>query len=141
MCIRDSSLADRYSQMMKENWLAQNGYGYMELAPGADPQTVIDKAAPILNRALTSDLHRLGVKLTGAQAYLLHLSLIHIFALAGGIGVWVLAGSRGSVYRVPLNRLTIATVTEGPFEDYIAVRGAVAPFIIDYLTTDQGRCV
>jgi putative ABC transport system permease protein len=72
--IPNISLADRYSQMMKENWLAQNGYGYMELAPGADPQTVIDKAAPILNRALTSDLHRLGVKLTGAQAYLLHLT-------------------------------------------------------------------
>jgi HlyD family secretion protein len=62
-------------------------------------------------------------------------------ALALGIGVWILNGSRGSVYRVPLNRLTIATVTEGPFEDYIAVRGAVAPFIIDYLTTDQGGTV
>jgi HlyD family secretion protein len=61
--------------------------------------------------------------------------------LAGGIGVWVLASSRGSVYRVPLNRVTVATVTEGPFDDYIAVRGAVAPFIIDYLTTDQGGTV
>jgi HlyD family secretion protein len=61
--------------------------------------------------------------------------------LVGGIAFWVLAGSRGTVYRVPLNRLTIATVTEGPFEDYIAVRGAVAPFIIDYLTTDQGGTV
>jgi len=62
-------------------------------------------------------------------------------ALALGAGIWVIKGSRGSVYRVPLNRLTIATVTEGPFEDYIAVRGAVAPFIIDYLTTDQGGSV
>src|SRR5580658_4619540 len=62
-------------------------------------------------------------------------------ALALGAGVWILNGARGSVYRVPFNRLTIATVTEGPFEDYIAVRGAVAPFIIDYLTTDQGGTV
>src|SRR5580704_16758789 len=62
-------------------------------------------------------------------------------ALALGAGIWFLKGSGGSVYRVPLNRLTIATVTEGPFEDYIAVRGAVAPFIIDYLTTDQGGTV
>jgi HlyD family secretion protein len=62
-------------------------------------------------------------------------------ALAGAIGVWVLEGSRGSVYRVALNRVTIAAVSQGPFEDYIAVRGAVAPFIIDYLTTDQGGTV
>lgn len=62
-------------------------------------------------------------------------------ALALGAGIWLLNGSRGSVYRVPINRLTVATVTEGPFEDYIAVRGAVAPFIIDYLTTDQGGTV
>ena len=42
---------------------------------------------------------------------------------------------------MPLNRLTIGTVTEGPFEDYIAVRGAVAPYITAYLTTDQGGTV
>ena len=40
-----------------------------------------------------------------------------------------------------INRLTIGTVSQGPFEDYIAVRGAVAPFITDYLTTDQGGTV
>jgi len=32
-------------------------------------------------------------------------------------------------------------VREGPFEDYIAVRGAVAPFLTAYLTTDQGGTV
>src|SRR6201996_7288860 len=61
--------------------------------------------------------------------------------LAGGAGVWALRGAGGNVYRVPVNRLTIGTVSQGPFEDYIAVRGAVAPFIIDYLTTDQGGTV
>jgi putative ABC transport system permease protein len=72
--IPNNSLADRYSQAMKENWLSQNGYGYLVLAPGADPQNVIAKTAPILNRALTNDLHRLGINVTGAQAYLLHLT-------------------------------------------------------------------
>src|SRR5271156_5993483 len=62
-------------------------------------------------------------------------------ALALGAGIWFLKGSGSNVYRVPINRLTIATVTRGPFEDYIAVRGAVAPFLIDYLTTDQGGTV
>jgi HlyD family secretion protein len=59
----------------------------------------------------------------------------------GGAAIWALTGTGGNVYRVPINRLTIGTVTQGPFEDYIAVRGAVAPFIIDYLTTDQGGTV
>jgi len=60
---------------------------------------------------------------------------------AGVIGWLLLQQSKGHVYRLPLNRVTISTVTEGAFEDYIAVRGTVAPFIIDYLTTDQGGTV
>lgn len=56
-------------------------------------------------------------------------------------GSLLLVGSRTSAYHIPLNRVTLATVIEGPFEDYIAVRGTVAPFITDYLTTDQGGTV
>jgi len=67
--------------------------------------------------------------------------LITLAALVAGIGVWVLASPRGSVYRVPINQLTIATVTRGPFEDFIAVRGSVAPLITSYLTTEQGGTV
>ncbi len=62
-----------------------------------------------------------------------------VIAVAGG--AYLLAGQGGNVYRAPLNQLTIGTVTEGPFEDYIAVRGAVAPFTTAYLTTDQGGTV
>lgn len=66
--------------------------------------------------------------------------LIGIGAL--GVGTWLwLEQSKGHVYRLPLNRVTIASVTRGPFEDYIAVRGTVAPLITDYLTTDQGGTV
>jgi HlyD family secretion protein len=67
-------------------------------------------------------------------------ALIGIVTL--GVGTWLwLERAKGHVYRLPLNRVTIASVTEGPFEDYIAVRGTVAPLIIDYLTTDQGGTV
>jgi HlyD family secretion protein len=55
--------------------------------------------------------------------------------------MWLLWGKGGNVYRAPINQLTIGTVSEGPFEDYIAVRGAVAPFLTAYLTTDQGGTV
>jgi HlyD family secretion protein len=61
-------------------------------------------------------------------------------AVAGG-AAWLLAGTGGNVYRAPISQLSIATVTEGPFEDYVAVRGAVAPLITAYLTTEQGGTV
>src|SRR5580658_10917254 len=38
-----------------------------------------------------------------------------------GAGTWLLSGSGGHVYRVPSDRLTLGTVTEGPFEDFVAV--------------------
>jgi HlyD family secretion protein len=59
-----------------------------------------------------------------------------------GVTIWLwLEQSKGRVFRLPVNRVTIASVTAGAFEDYIAVRGTVAPLIIDYLTTDQGGTV
>lgn len=61
--------------------------------------------------------------------------------LACGAAGWLLLGEGGKVYRAPIDQLTIATVRAGPFEDYIAVRGAVAPFTTAYLTTDQGGTV
>ncbi|HKU63734.1 MAG TPA: HlyD family efflux transporter periplasmic adaptor subunit [Rhizomicrobium sp.] len=64
---------------------------------------------------------------------------VALLAVAGA--AWLLAGKGGNVYRAPINQLTIGAVREGPFEDYIAVRGAVAPFITAYLTTDQGGTV
>src|SRR5689334_13430558 len=64
-----------------------------------------------------------------------------VMLVAAAGAVWLLAGKGGNVYRAPINQLTIDTVTQGPFEDYIAVRGAVAPFITAYLTTDQGGTV
>src|SRR5271168_392903 len=62
-------------------------------------------------------------------------------ALIVGVAVWLLSGMGGHVYRTPIDRVTIGNVTEGPFEDFVAVRGAIAPFITDYLTTDQGGTV
>jgi HlyD family secretion protein len=67
-------------------------------------------------------------------------ALLGLVAL-GALSWLLLEKAKGHVYRLPLNRVSIATVTAGPFEDYIAVRGTVAPLIIDYLTTDQGGTV
>jgi HlyD family secretion protein len=67
-------------------------------------------------------------------------AIIGIVVLGAAIWLW-LDKSKGHVFRLPLNRVTIASVTAGAFEDYIAVRGTVVPFITDYLTTDQGGTV
>ena len=63
------------------------------------------------------------------------------FILVCALGTWLLWGQGGQVYRVAQDQLTIAAVTQGPFEDFAAVQGAVAPFLTDYLTTDQGGTV
>ncbi len=68
-------------------------------------------------------------------------SLILIILLMSGIAVLFLKQPSENVFRVPADQLTIAAVTEGPFEDYIAVRGTVGPFLIAHLTTDQGGTV
>jgi HlyD family secretion protein len=64
-----------------------------------------------------------------------------VIAILLGTGIWALSVTGGSVYRVPLNQLTLGSVTEGLFEDFIPVRGTVTPFITAYLTTEQGGTV
>ena len=67
------------------------------------------------------------------------------YALIGMIVVggmaWLLHGAGISTYRVPVDQLTIGTVTRARFDDYIAVRARVAPLAIYYLTTEQGGVV
>ena len=50
------------------------------------------------------------------------LSVLAVLVL--GFGIYLLAGARSHVYRVPIDRVTLGTVTQGPFEDFIAVRRA-----------------
>ena len=66
--------------------------------------------------------------------------VVTVLVLGAG-AAWLLTRGGGNVYRAPISQLTIGTVHEGPFEDYIAVRGAVAPLVTAYLTTEQGGTV
>jgi putative ABC transport system permease protein len=70
----NTSIADRNSQDMKHSWHTENGHGYVRLAPGADPRTVIAKMAPLLDRAVTGELNAAGNPLKGSQAYRFHLT-------------------------------------------------------------------
>src|SRR5690242_14710354 len=66
---------------------------------------------------------------------------IAVLLMAGAVGAAWLMTQGGNVYRAPINQLTFGTVRQGPFEDYIAVRGNVAPLITAFLTTEQGGSV
>src|ERR1700712_3893295 len=70
-----------------------------------------------------------------------YVAMALVLAAAAGGGTWLMTRGGGNVYRAPLSQLTIGTVREGAFEDYIAVRGSVAPLLTAYLTTEQGGTV
>jgi HlyD family secretion protein len=102
-----------------------------ESQPGRDEATAVPQAIEAMDKPLGR-----------RRAWRRFMSYASVGILALGVVAWLLLDqSKGHVYRLPLNRATIASVAEGPFEDYIAVRGTVAPLIIDYLTTDQGGTV
>jgi len=63
----NNSLADRIGVEQKKNWLSNsNTFGYITLAPGADPKTVIAKTKPILDKNI--DLSAFTtVKIPGSQ--------------------------------------------------------------------------
>lgn len=60
--------------------------------------------------------------------------------LIGGV-VWAVTRKQDRSYRVLANELTFSTAARRPFDDFIALRGTVAPLVTDYLTTDQGGTV
>jgi putative ABC transport system permease protein len=63
----NTSLADHLAQSDKKNWLSnENTFGYVTLAPGADPATVLAKLKPILDRSI--DISEItSVKIPGSQ--------------------------------------------------------------------------
>lgn len=68
-----------------------------------------------------------------------------IYVISGlllvGISLWELVGSDRGTYRVQEDKLTVGTVTRASFEDFISVRGLVAPFTTRYVTAEQGGTV
>lgn len=65
-----------------------------------------------------------------------------IAAIAVFVGVFgyvgVIAVTGKSKYNAPIDRLTISTVTKGPFQEFIPVNGIVYPKITIYLDAVQG---
>jgi putative ABC transport system permease protein len=70
----NTSVADRVTQQEKQNWLLPWYHSYITLESGADPQAVIAKLAPILDRGTTAALRNLQVSIRGSQFYQMHLT-------------------------------------------------------------------
>jgi putative ABC transport system permease protein len=69
--IPNTSIADRLGQRVKKDWFTPGGYGYVVLAPGAKPETVVAKIAPLLDRDVpreTADTRK------GSQRWAIHLT-------------------------------------------------------------------
>ena len=63
----NTSLADRIDQDTKKNWVSNNNsYGYVILAPGADPARVVAKLKPIYDRSVDISAFT-NVKIPGSQ--------------------------------------------------------------------------
>src|SRR5581483_1140238 len=67
MLVPNTSVVDRIDQETKHNWLSNNmTFGYVVLAPGADPARVLAKFKPVIDRSV--DLTRYtNAKLAGSQ--------------------------------------------------------------------------
>ncbi|HMH64936.1 MAG TPA: ABC transporter permease [Rhizomicrobium sp.] len=108
----NTSIADRNDQQSKRNWHNENGHGYVRLLPGTDPNTVIAKMAPLLDRTVTGELSASGVALKGSQAYSVHLTRfrdVHLNSQRWG-GNMTPAGSRTTLYGVGIIGLLILLV-------------------------------
>ncbi len=96
--IPNTSAADPMSQTAKQAWLSNSGYGYVELAPNADPRLVGKKLAALLDRSV--DLSKLGgVHLPASQLMVLGLTPFRDVHLSGdGLGGLTPGGSWTMVY-------------------------------------------
>jgi putative ABC transport system permease protein len=70
----NTSVADRVTQQEKHNWLLPWYYTYVALVPDADPQAVIAKLAPILDRGTSAVLRNFQLSIRGSQFYHMHLT-------------------------------------------------------------------
>jgi putative ABC transport system permease protein len=74
--IPNTSIADYLYENMSGPyaWFNQSGYGYVTLAPGTDPRTVISKMAPLLDRVLAGQIKQFSMNVRGSQVYEVHLT-------------------------------------------------------------------
>jgi putative ABC transport system permease protein len=80
----NTSLADPDSQGSKQNWLDANYYAYLLLAPGASPDAVIGKLAPIMDQTTAAALRERQLDMRGSEFFKMHLTAFQAVHLEAG---------------------------------------------------------
>lgn len=71
----NTSIVDTMGQEIKHMWLANNGWGFIRLAPGVTPESVMARINPIFDRYVTPELKKFGVSgIPGSAVYKLHMT-------------------------------------------------------------------
>ena len=103
MFLPNTSIADRTSQDAKQDWFCNNGWGYVSLAPGADPDAVIASMAPMLDRSVDPGTKKIRYhRHVAARFYDVHLTpftQVHLIHRAGQFNMTP-PGSWTTVYGV-----------------------------------------
>ena len=105
----NTSTADRLGQRVKQSWSGNPVFGYVVLAPGAKPEAVVAKTAPLLDRNYPSEP---GDNRKGRQRFTFHLTPFTDVHLTSGrwSGNEKPSGSRLTLYGVGLVGLLILFV-------------------------------
>jgi len=72
--VPNTSIVDYTEHGTQFDWFNQNGYGYVRLAPGADPEAVAARMAPVFDRVLGPIIKQMGLNVRGSRAYTAHLT-------------------------------------------------------------------
>jgi putative ABC transport system permease protein len=70
----NTSIADIMLKRQKDQWLSENVWGFVRLAPGVTPQSVIARMDPIFDRYVTPELKKFGMNIQGSKVYVLHMT-------------------------------------------------------------------
>jgi putative ABC transport system permease protein len=107
----NTSQADGMPQPAKDSWLAEQSYGYVLLAPNADPQAVLAKLNPIIDQNLDPSKNG-GPRMRGSEQKQARLTQIYDAHLTSdnNIGAIKPAGSWTTVYGFAIIAILILLV-------------------------------
>jgi len=105
----NNSIANPMTQSGKQSWFGASGYGYVVLAPGVRPETIVAKTVPLLDHAIPNDP---SDPRKGSQRYAIHLTPfvdVHLTSSRWGINEKP-PGSLTTLYGVGLVGIVILLV-------------------------------
>lgn len=123
--IPNTSAANPMSPGNRQAWLNNSGYGYVELAPGANPELVERKFSTVIDRSV--DLAKLvGVRIAASQTMTPHLTPFHDVHLSSDhFGGMTPGGSWAMVYGFAAIAILILLVACFNFTNLATARAMV----------------